>query len=233
MLRRLTSPALGACVALAIALALLPADGAGQPLRVGFEIVNGEDDPSIAKDTVVWRYRGPIEHPLAANLEELERDLPHRYRVVVLELDSRGGELRHTKLVVEILKRLRTSRKLHTVVTNGASCLSACIPVFMQGERRQAGSASAWLFHGACSRLTNVPSPEATSQYLQMLIESGVAREFLCRLEDAGVFSKPGQFWLSGYELHTSHAGITTELLPAWLPQDPVHPPFDPKLRPR
>lgn len=207
--------------------------GAGQPLRVGFEIANNDIDPSIGPDTVVWRYRGPIEHPLAANLDELERDLPQRYRIVVLELDSRGGELLHTKLVVQVLKRLRSNRTLHTVVSNGASCLSACIPVFMQGERRKAGTASAWLFHGACSRLTNVPSPQATSEYLQMLVESGVAREFLCRLEHIGAFSKPGQFWLSGYEIHTSQAGITTELLPSWLPEDPVYPPFDPNLRPR
>jgi hypothetical protein len=202
-----------------------------EAVRAGFE------KPAVVPDrpdTVVVRYRGPIAYPMAENLEEIGKELRTVYRTVVLDLDSEGGTLAHAALVIQVLRRLRAQMALHTVVQQGRSCLSACIPIFMQGSERKAGGASVWMFHGACGAYSNVPTATATNRYLQLLSEAGVAEAFLCRLRELGAFSEPGGYWMSGYELfHDRDAGVITELLPAWQPEQPVAPPFEPLLRPR
>ena len=202
-----------------------------EPPRLGFsEPISDAGDPR----TVLVRYQGPIDHPMAGNLEEIGKQISGQHTALILDLDSQGGTVAHATLVVEVLNQLRGKITIHTIVRNGRKCLSACIPVFMQGQRRQAGGASVWMFHGACAPYSNVPSEKATQWYLELLASSGVSESFLCALKAKGAFSGPGGFWMSGYELfHEQEAGIITELLPSWQPEPEISPPFDRQLRPR
>jgi hypothetical protein len=202
-----------------------------EPLRLGFsEPVTDSSDPRV----FLVRYQGPIDHPMAANLEEIGKQIDGRHTALILDLDSRGGTVAHATLVIEVLNQLRGRIVIHTIVRHGRNCLSACIPVFMQGQRRQAGGASVWMFHGACAPYSNVPSEKATQWYLELLASSGVSEAFLCALKAKGAFSGPGGYWMSGYELfHEQEAGIITELLPSWQPEPEISPPFDRQLRPR
>lgn len=230
-------------VALALSLFAVPFGStvAGEPTQKtarsegnGLELRTHHDDRAIAEGTLVARWKGPIDHPLASRLATLVSDVEGRYGIVLLDLDSEGGRLAHVRDVLRALAELRRKADLQTRVAHGARCLSACIPVFMQGRRRIAGGASAWLLHGACAAYTNVPAAQGTREYLAILREAGVSDDFLCGLERQGVFTRPGAYWASGYELfHRLDAGIITELLPAWQPEEPAMPPFDPQLGPR
>ncbi|MEZ5851905.1 MAG: hypothetical protein R3D68_14765 [Hyphomicrobiaceae bacterium] len=214
--------------------ASIPAQALAQELRVGFQLVTRADDAGLAEGTAILFYRGPIAYPIAENLREITHSLPAAVTTVLLDLDSDGGELDDTERVIAVLKDLRGRLRLETRVRHGAHCLSACVPIFMQGVRRSAGGASVWMLHGACVAHTNVPGTAATYRYVQMLRDAGIAESFLCDLARKGVFREPGRYWLSGHELFAhANAGVITDLIPAWQPENPQTPPFDPNIRAR
>ncbi len=214
-------------------LALSRPTGA-QDAHVGFQLVTPADDASIPAGAVGLYYRGPIAFPIAENLREMARGLPNSVNAVLLDLDSEGGELDVTERVIAVLQDLRGRVRLETRVRHGAKCLSACIPIFMQGVKRIAGGASVWMLHGACPAHTNVPGSAATYRYVRMLRDAGIANDFLCDLASTGVFERPGRYWLSGHELFMhAKAGVITDLIPAWQPEEPSTPPFDPNIRAR
>lgn len=191
---------------------------------------------SIASDTVVLFIRnGQIDDTTAARVAEAVERLPASTVTLILRLDLRGGGQRATGEIVSTLGRLADRGiRLRTLVHQGDVCASACILLFMQGQERYAGNASAWGFHGACYPGTNVPSPGATRQQIEDLITSGVSRAFLDRLRSAGCMDEPGVYWLSGYELKSVYgSGIVTHLAPAWQPEYPSVPMPDPGLGPR
>lgn len=205
-----------------------------RPERHGFEVRTHADDPVLDERTVEISYQGIIDYPMAENLAAIWADIRGQYDVIVLRLDSHGGELGHTVKVISILKQIRSEAFLETLVYHGDSCYSACVLVFMQGERRVAGGASAWTFHGLCPRHTNVPVPDATSRFVELLRDAGASETFLCSVLEERRLSRPGQFWFSGYELfHVQHAGIITDLLDSWQPETPAPPSFDPQIGPQ
>lgn len=184
---------------------------------------------AIGPDGVAVRYEGPLKPPLAEELRKLLLSKPQRFKHAVLELDSNGGDLAYVKDVVAVLQEARGRMQLTTRVMEGAICASGCIPVFMQGETRKASGASVWVFHGARTAQTNVPSRLATIDYLDMLSSSGLAPDFRTLLERDGLIFRPGSLILSGYEVFSVvKAGIITELLPAWREEKPVFSPVTP-----
>lgn len=191
----------------------------------GLQLFTHKDQSWIAEDAIGLRFSGPLSPPLAETLRELLLNGPQIYNHVVLELDSPGGELRYVRKIVEVLAEVRQRATLVTRVMGAQVCASGCVAIYMQGTERKASGASVWVFHGACSAGSNVPSESDTEEYLELLEISGVSTNFLCELRKKGYVSKPGNLFLSGYELfHVSKAGIITELLPSWQPEDPVLP---------
>lgn len=191
---------------------------------------------SIAADTVVLFIRqGQIDDVVAARVAEAVARLPASARTVILRLDLRGGRQGATADIVRTLGTLADRGiRLRTMVHQGDVCASACILLFMQGQDRYAGNASAWGFHGACYPGTNIPSPGATQRQIEDLVASGVSRTFLEQLRSDGCMDQPGVYWLSGYELKALHrSGVVTHLTPAWQPEYPSVPVPDPGLRPR
>lgn len=189
----------------------------------GLEIFTHADQDNIGKDAAGLRFTGPITPELASALERvlLDNGRP-RYTRLMLELDSEGGELGATEQAVAVLQKVRGVATLSTRVMDGKVCASGCVALFMMGSTRKASSASMWVFHGACSGNTNVPSIAATSRYLSLLESLGVKSDFTCELVQEGYVTSPGAFILSGYELFHNHdSGIITELLPNWRPEAP------------
>ncbi|MDX2158365.1 MAG: hypothetical protein SFW09_17850 [Hyphomicrobiaceae bacterium] len=208
---------------------------ASEPVnRPGFTVTIVAPETSVAGPAAVVAYQGPIAYPMAENLAEIVASLPPDTERLMLDLDSEGGSLAQAVAAIETLLRAASRFRLETRIGHGRKCLSSCIPIFMQGRRRIASSASVWLLHGGCGPMTNVPSEKATQTYIRLLRQGGIAVEFLSMLECAGYFTEPGALWLSGYQLfHVHKAGIITELLPDWHPERPVVPPFDPNVRAR
>ena len=186
------------------------------------EVFTHETTPWVAEDAIGLRYTGPLDMKLAQDLSRVLGDGTRPIRHAVLELDSEGGELAAVAAIVRILKGLGKDVELTTRVMGGATCASGCVAVFMQGQKRKASGASVWVFHGACSAGTNVPSLSATQAYLDLLAESGVDPDFTCKLVLKGYVTRPGAWMISGYELfHIHKSNIITELLPAWQPEEP------------
>src|SRR5450432_2914028 len=73
---------------------------------------------------------------MAENLVDIWSEVRGKFRVVVLDLDSNGGELVHTERVITILKGIRGETILETLVRQNHRCLSACVLVYLQGAER-------------------------------------------------------------------------------------------------
>ncbi len=224
--------------ALALVVSRLPVGTAkaqsAVPHRIGFSVSEPDTRGADGKRTVAISYAGPIAYPMAANLKDLLSEWKSRADRIVLDLDSAGGSVGEAEAASALLVQARQTVDLHTRVSQGGRCLSSCVLVFMQGAQRIAGSASVWLFHGACSFASNVPNADATGRFVDKLRAAGVSPAFLEMLRCGGHLSEPGKFWASGYQLDkVFSAGIITRLLPDWQPEPAVTPPFDPNVRAR
>jgi hypothetical protein len=214
---------------LVAAIVLLPAGA-----LAGLEVLTRSENDTIAKEAVVIRLRGDIAAPMARDLRDLWSGLRSRYRRVLLDLDTPGGSLAETEEIIAVIATMRSHARVDTVVGHGALCASACVAIFVQGERRLAGGASVWLFHGACYDRTNLPSLSLTHRFLDILRQAGVSDGFLCHLVDKNYVTAAGKLWLSGYELfHVHQANVITELIESWRPEAPDLAPRDPLIGPR
>lgn len=195
------------------------------PNPLGLEIFTHEKLGWIAEDGIGLRYTGPLRAPLADQLRDILLTTPQQYNHAILELDSDGGELTYVKELVTLLQEVGKRMEFTTRVTEGSLCASGCIPLFLQGQKRKASGSSIWVFHGARRAFTNIPDPDATQEYLDLLSAAGMDSAFRHHLEADNRIFLPGSFILSGHELFTVHrSGIITELLPVWRKEEPVFP---------
>lgn len=187
----------------------------------GVVVLGPDDAPSIAADAIVLHLTGPIDVRSAAALKAALDAVPATTRVVILRLDSSGGDNRSTDSVrARLAAASAAGLTVRTLVHQGDVCASACVLVFMAGTERYAGNASVWGFHGACLPGSNVPDARSTARFLGDLRNAGISARFLDTMKLTGCLSEPGVWWLSGYELAEVYdAGIVTHLLPAWQPE--------------
>ncbi|MGB8817270.1 MAG: hypothetical protein WCC66_05025 [Rhizobiaceae bacterium] len=197
-------------------------------VRYGFDIRTQAQDPALASDALYIVYTGPVAFPMRENLTEIWDAAKGSVHQITFEIDSKGGDVAVARRLAELFDEINKTATLTTKVGPGKICASACVALFMQGTVRQASGASSFMFHGVCPPFSNVPDQEATGRFFGMLRRSGTSEKFLNELTACGIYSTPGQFWISGYELfHVSGANIVTELLPSWTPSKSVVPPFD------
>ncbi len=195
------------------------------PADAGLIVLTHETNDSIAADLVVVRLEGTIAAPMAKDLAAIWTQRGPGHRRLLVDLDSGGGALQETVALIDVLKRIRKTAAVDTLVRHDALCASACIAIFMQGQKRHAGGSSTWLFHGASHSRTNVPNLAHTDRYLDLLREAGVTDDFLCLLVGEGYVTTPGKLWLSGYELvHVFRANVINDLLKPWRPEPPRRP---------
>lgn len=190
--------------------------------RPQLELVTATQNRSLDAATAVIRLSGPLAPPMADELDRL-RPMLAAYDRLIVDLDSPGGALAYAEELAGALRDLRRDATVNTLVRNGARCLSACVLLFMQGEKRVAGGSSAWLFHGVCRAFADLPLPRETERFIAALGAAGATAEFAETLR--AYLPSPGELWLSGYELYAvHHAGIITDLLDAWQPLGPSLP---------
>lgn len=176
---------------------------------------------STIPEELILKLEVEIRAPLAQQLSETLAQCPS-LKELVLRLDSPGGSIVETKKIVEVLDQAKARGvNVITRVDNGDECDSNCVPLFAQGDVRQAGSVAAFMFHGVATyMITNVPNALDTEEMLVM-IRKGADNQWLRGLQDIGVFSVPGMYWLSGQELVEQKSGLVTELLPRHQKQKP------------
>lgn len=172
-------------------------------------------------DELILKLEDEIRPPLAENISSLVAGC-RQLKTLQLRLNSFGGGIYETQLIVRVLDQVKARGiQVITRVENGDECDSNCVPLFAQGQKRQAGEVAAFMFHGVASWVvTNVPNAKDTEDMLVM-IRRGAKISWLDKLKSQGVFSEPGMFWMSGKELVTVESGLVTELLPRRIRSQP------------
>jgi len=187
----------------------------------GFTVVTAEDGRMSAWDMVVVEYEGPIAYPMAESLRAIWDHVRStgRFNRFVLRLNSAGGVGLHGEDVITILDEIRDEATLDTLVADNDLCASMCVGIFVQGENRFASPASAWMFHGASSYMSNQPNAELTARYFDLFHDRAIEADFIDFLYSDGKMLSPGAFWMSGSDL-AGESNIITDLLPNWRPAE-------------
>jgi hypothetical protein len=215
------------------ALALPPTLASAVAIAPGRVKLESMESTKGNKLYVLW-ITGAVAYPMASDMEEAfakaELDKP-----VAIDLDSRGGSVEEGKKIIRLIQAERArGRRVDTVVQNGNHCGSMCVPIFVQGENRIAGEVSAFMFHGATqAAFTNVPNALMTAELLNTFVAAGVNKDWLNSLKEKGVFSTPGEYWISGKDLLDAKSGVVTRLKGQYEQFEPWHAPFDPNIRSR
>lgn len=157
---------------------------------------------------------GLIRAPLAEKFQKLitETDLK---KEIELRFDSVGGSIYETKKLINILNELKENNTgLTTRVDQGSMCASSCVPLFVQGQKRLAGNASSFMFHGvALYAVTNVPGENDTKIMIESYRKAGIAEKWIQEQIDMQVWSSPNETWYNGKELLENDSNFVTESL--------------------
>lgn len=131
----------------------------------------------------------------------------------VFNLNSPGGYVVEGKAIIEQMQELqRQGVKIITSVKNGDQCGSICLPIYLAGDQRRAGSHATFYFHGVTHLFCNVPNERLTEEYISLLLELGAKKEFIDFLRAEEAFTTPGEYWMTGKELYDQGQGFITEI---------------------
>lgn len=108
-------------------------------------LVVEQDDSS--RDTVVFSWNSEIEVPMERRFIEAFDKWQYKANRIVIDLHSPGGSLAEGRKVIELIKRMKLTHRVDTRVGTHHSCLSMCVPIYLQGQTRFAAANSKWMFH--------------------------------------------------------------------------------------
>jgi hypothetical protein len=171
---------------------------------------------------VLLRWRGQIEAPLAAKLDEAYRTYAGSARRFVIALHSPGGSLEHGREAIGLIRRMQRTHMVDTVVEAGRACGSMCVPVYLTGQRRTAAPQARFMFHEVSFRdsfsgkVESVPKEaigRATDQFFERYLRPADLDEgWLANLREA---VRGKNVWRTAKELVDQRAGVVHELEPA------------------
>lgn len=167
--------------------------------------------------TLSWEHE--VEVPMARRFEEAFARYGDSADTFVIDLNSPGGALVEGREVIEAISRQKATHTIVTRVGPGSVCLSMCVPIFLQGDRRLASPESIWMFHEP-SRWDSftgeqVDGPkferDRTSRrfFDRYFRDSPIDRAWLENLEREW---KGKDVWRKGQELVDEGSGIITAL---------------------
>ena len=173
-------------------------------------------------NTLSMHWKGKIEDPMAACIMTAFAKVPPSVWRVSLSLDSPGGNLPTAEEVVAALKQIRKTHQLSTTVWRGATCSSACIPVFLAGERRYGALASIWVFHEVGHWTHREDRPLTTDRiatervFQDYFLAAGVSEAWLNRLRP---LIQNADYWQTGQNLFDDKSGIITQPIENLVPR--------------
>ena len=156
-------------------------------------------------------FEGLIRTPLAEEFQKLIKEIDLK-KEIELRFDSVGGSIYETKKIINILDELKVNNvRLTTRVDQGSICASSCVPLFVQGQKRLAGNASSFMFHGvALYAVTNAPSENETKIMIDTYRKAGIAEKWIQDHIDMQVWSSPNETWYNGKELFENGSNFVT-----------------------
>jgi ATP-dependent protease ClpP protease subunit len=197
--------------ALAIIAQGLPAGALDAPrgeLRVGFS--------NTRTNTLVMTWQGPIAAPMASQIKDAFESRKRQATRVVFRINSHGGSVAEGERAIEVLRQIKETHDLETVVAQGDVCASMCVFIYVQGQKRLGALTSSWLFHEVShmdpvtrqtTRLDRAAWERLVDKYLR---PAGVSDEWIADLKPRTVQS---DYWQTGSDLIRSNSGIIHEAL--------------------
>ena len=172
-----------------------------------------------AEGAVVLSWEHEVEVPMARRFEETFARYGDSVDTFIIELNSPGGALVEGRAVIEAINRRKATHRIETRVGPEAICLSMCVPIFLQGERRIAAPDSIFMFHepstwdAISGEKIDRPGFEqdwTSARFFERYFRnSPIDQNWLDRLEQDW---KGKEIWHKGQELVDEGYGIITEL---------------------
>jgi hypothetical protein len=186
---------------------------------------------SVIADTLYVSWTGPIQDPMSeciwAEFEKAKAAVTTR--AVLLTLDSPGGYIPMMERTISVLREVRKTHRLDTMVHRGKTCGSACIPVFLAGQRRRGALTSAWLFHEV-GRWTGKEGKRMTTNraltervFQDYYLPAGVSEKWLNRLR---LLIQHSDYWQTGQNLWDDKSGIITDPIGNLVPRRTERPKY-------
>lgn len=101
----------------------------------------------LSPGVIQLTWRDTIEAPMALRLESHYAEWRGSTRRFVIDLSSSGGSLTEGGKVIDVIRKMQRNHRIDTRVGKGRRCLSMCVPIFLQGQTREAAANSRWMFH--------------------------------------------------------------------------------------
>ncbi len=175
---------------------------------------------AAAPDTLVLEWHHEIKLPMAKLIADAFAANKAKVKRFIIDLDSPGGSLDEGSAVIAAIDAIKKTREVDTRVTAGHDCLSMCVPIFLQGQRRMASATSHWLFHAPRSvdyfSGKDVKTPRFEQRYY--------AHEYFDTYFRASPIDKAWlqrnapkwqgrDFWRSGRQIYEERSNIITGLM--------------------
>jgi len=177
-------------------------------LRVGFS--------NTRVGTLVMTWQGPIMAPMANQIRDAFESRKRQATRLVLRINSHGGSVAEGERVIEMLRQIKSTHELETVVAQGDVCASMCVFIYVQGQKRFGALTSSWLFHEVShmdpiTRQTTKLDRAAWERLVDTYLRpAGVSDAWIADLKPRTVQS---DYWQTGSDLIKSNSGIIHEPL--------------------
>jgi hypothetical protein len=173
---------------------------------------NAQLQAYVNSDTLYLSWKGPIQGPMSVCIWSEVEKVRATTRAVLLSLDSPGCEMPTMEQTISVLRKVRKTHHLDTMVHRGKTCGSACVPVFLAGRRRWGALTSTWVFHEV-TWMNQERKPVTTDRALtermfqDYFLAAGVSERWLRRLRPRIQHS---DYWQTGQNLWEDKSGIIT-----------------------
>src|SRR5206468_11175495 len=114
---------------------------------------------------------------------------------MVLRINSHGGSVAEGERVIEVLRQIKSTHDLETIVTQGDVCASMCVFIYVQGQKRYGALTSSWLFHEVShmdpvtKQTTRLDRPAWERLVDKYLLPAGVSAQWIAALKPRTVHS--------------------------------------------
>jgi hypothetical protein len=162
-------------------------------------------------DAIVMQWEGGIAKPMADQIRNAFEEHQGRAKRVVFRISSGGGSVAEGERVIRVLREIRRTHRLETVVDRGHRCGSMCVFIYLQGEHRVAALSSLWLFHEVSfhdpktRQITRLDRPAWERLVDTYFGPAGVSHEWTERMKPLTVQS---DYWQTGSDLANDRSGI-------------------------
>lgn len=165
-------------------------------------------------DALVLHWTGKIAAPMARQIESAFEQRKGQATRVVLTLASGGGSVSEGERVISVLRKIKQTHRLQTVVNHGQMCGSMCVFIYVQGDRRTAALTSTWLFHET-ARQDGKRIISLNRELWERLVDdywvpAGVSSAWIAKIKPLTIRS---DYWQTGADLVNEDSGIIHEAL--------------------